>query len=283
MSSVYRFRGEQLEVRCSICHTWKPGDQMATEKGKPHGVDTRCKECKKPYSANIDQQSQPWKSLREWLLRYTSIFVYVRDNVRHIAVKNSSNNYNEFLGCTPKQAWDHILSQREPWMTLENYGDKNDNTWNIDHIVPFHLAKSCKEVLRIAHYSNLRPQRSNDNRLREDIPEEEIQRLLGRGSNEEPIDRYKDPEDLREIINIFSNADKFILTNNTQFTTDKDYYSDRVTAALYKAGWNKASYLQKLPEGRRERKSFNAGIKTRVIEILSNGKRIPINNQLKLF
>ena len=279
----YRFKEDKLQVLCSICKVWKPEDQMAPDKHASYGKDTRCIPCKKETSKEEDAKSQQWKSLREWFLRYTSLYVFLKDNIRHISIKSRSENYNKHLGCSPKQAWDYVYEKRESWMTLDNYGGDNDGTWNIDHHVPYEMAKSCREMFKIAHYTNLRPMRSNDNRKREDIPEEKIKQLLGRESHQDPIEANKDPEDLKQIISQFSNADKFILTVNTRFTTDTDFYSDRITAALYKANMTKHLFLDNLPTNPTDQKTYKANIKNQVIENLKLGKRIPYNNQLKLF
>lgn len=278
----YRFLKDRLMVRCSLCNTWKEKDEMAPDTTKPYGTDTRCRVCKKEWSKDLDSKSQAWKSLREWLLRYTSLYVFLKDNIRHISIRSQSKKYNEYLGCSPEDAWNYILDQREPWMTLDNYGGNNDGTWNIDHHVPFEMAKSSKEMLRLAHYTNLRPMRSNENRLREDTPEQKIKEILGRRSNEDPIETYKDPENLKEIVNKFKNSDKFIYTINTRFTTDTNFYTDRISAALYKSNISKESYLENVPDNKADRVAYNAQIKNLVIENLSLGKRIPVNNQLTI-
>lgn len=65
----------------------------------------------------------------------------------------------EILGCD----WDffklHIERQFTKGMTWENRGE-----WHLDHIIPISLAKSEDEVIRLNHFTNLRPMWARDNR-----------------------------------------------------------------------------------------------------------------------
>ena len=75
----------------------------------------------------------------------------------------------QILGCTFKELKQHIESQFEPWMNWDNMGGrriKEQNTnWDIDHIVPISSAKSEEDVIRLNHYTNLRPLCSYNNRF----------------------------------------------------------------------------------------------------------------------
>jgi hypothetical protein len=54
----------------------------------------------------------------------------------------------------------------EPWMNNENYGPYKPGgkrTWNIDHKIPLSTAKNEQDVLRLNHYTNLRPLCSKEN------------------------------------------------------------------------------------------------------------------------
>lgn len=53
-------------------------------------------------------------------------------------------------------------------MTWENYGKYNGELnygWDIDHIIPLTTAKTEDDVIRLSHYTNLRPLCSYTNRV----------------------------------------------------------------------------------------------------------------------
>jgi hypothetical protein len=74
---------------------------------------------------------------------------------------------HEFLGCPFNEFKSHIESQFESWMTWNNYGLYNGEInygWDIDHIIPLSSVKTEEEILKLNHYSNLRPLCSYTNR-----------------------------------------------------------------------------------------------------------------------
>jgi hypothetical protein len=75
----------------------------------------------------------------------------------------------EILGCTFEELKKHLESQFEPWMNWGNMGKKQINTpntsWEVDHIIPISSAKTEEEVVRLNHYTNLRPLCSYTNRF----------------------------------------------------------------------------------------------------------------------
>jgi len=77
----------------------------------------------------------------------------------------------DILGCTLEEFKKHLESQFEPWMNWDNYGNPKDGilkpnkSWDIDHIIPTSLAKTEEDVIRLNHYSNLRPLCSYINRV----------------------------------------------------------------------------------------------------------------------
>lgn len=75
----------------------------------------------------------------------------------------------QILGCTFEEFKLHLESKFEDWMTWENYGVYNPNrerTWNIDHIIPVSLAKTEEEIIKLNHFSNLRPLCSRENNMK---------------------------------------------------------------------------------------------------------------------
>jgi len=70
------------------------------------------------------------------------------------------------LGCSLIEFQSYINSKLESWMTEKNYGKYNPNgerTWQIDHIIPLASAKNEEDVIKLNHYTNLRPLCSKEN------------------------------------------------------------------------------------------------------------------------
>jgi len=93
-------------------------------------------------------------------------------NMRRIyaAVRNAivyhpkSKRHSKVLACSPADFRRHIASQFKPGWSWENYGD----LWECDHIAPlgsFDLTIES-QVLKAAHFSNVRPIEPENNRLR---------------------------------------------------------------------------------------------------------------------
>ncbi len=79
--------------------------------------------------------------------------------------KNSK--LTEILGCSYDIYCNHIESQWELWMNWDNYGKYNGTEeygWDIDHIKPLSLGKTCDETLKLFHYTNTKPLCSKINR-----------------------------------------------------------------------------------------------------------------------
>ena len=74
------------------------------------------------------------------------------------------NNYgkkskaNDILGCKWEEFKVHIEKQFLKGMSWENKSE-----WSIDHIIPLASAKSEEDVIRLNHYTNLRPLWAKDN------------------------------------------------------------------------------------------------------------------------
>lgn len=72
------------------------------------------------------------------------------------------------LGCSYKEFHEYLESQFEPWMTWENRGlykkDTYNYGWDVDHIIPTSSAKTEDELIKLFHYTNLKPLCSKVNR-----------------------------------------------------------------------------------------------------------------------
>jgi hypothetical protein len=84
--------------------------------------------------------------------------------------KNYTKPYktNQILGCTFEELKQHLELQFEPWMNWDNRGSnsiKEQNvSWDIDHIIPLSTAKIEEDIIKLNHYTNLRPVCSYYNR-----------------------------------------------------------------------------------------------------------------------
>ena len=63
-----------------------------------------------------------------------------------------TNKTEQILGCTFQEFFNHIESQFLTGMSWDNRSE-----WHIDHIIPLASAKTEEEILRLNHYTNLRP------------------------------------------------------------------------------------------------------------------------------
>jgi hypothetical protein len=74
---------------------------------------------------------------------------------------------HKILGCSYEKFIQHIESQFEDWMKWDNKGLYNGEFnygWDIDHIIPLSSAKTEEDIIKLNHYTNLRPLCSKINR-----------------------------------------------------------------------------------------------------------------------
>lgn len=79
--------------------------------------------------------------------------------------KNSKTE--QILGCSYYEFKLHLEKQFEPWMNWENYGKYNGELnygWDIDHVIPVSFGDTEDELIKLNHYSNLKPLCSKVNR-----------------------------------------------------------------------------------------------------------------------
>ena len=90
----------------------------------------------------------------------------IRKSFKTSGAKKTSNTA-KILGCSISEFKTHLENQFESWMNWNNYGmyhPKGERTWNIDHITPSKSAKTVEDIVRLNHYTNLRPLCSKQNR-----------------------------------------------------------------------------------------------------------------------
>lgn len=162
-----------LNIYCKICHKFE--NKIIRE-----NLDDNDKE-------NIANYSKNWRDSRtneqikekrvkanEWHKdKYNNDINYrlariLRGRFKQ-AIKNNwkTGSAIDDLGCSIEIFKVYIEKQFEPWMNWDNYGiyDKNKQTWQIDHInalANFNL-ENREELLKVCHYSNMRPLLALDN------------------------------------------------------------------------------------------------------------------------
>lgn len=96
----------------------------------------------------------------------------IKSSIARSFLKNKlpkNTRTTQILGCSFEELKHHIESQFEPWMNWGNRGGKvvtqPDTTWDVDHIIPLDSAETEEDIIRLNHYTNLRPLCSYQNRF----------------------------------------------------------------------------------------------------------------------
>lgn len=80
---------------------------------------------------------------------------------------SKTSKTQKILGCSFEELKTYLESKFEPWMSWENRGLYNGELnygWDIDHIIPLTFANSKEELIKLNHYTNLKPLCSKINR-----------------------------------------------------------------------------------------------------------------------
>lgn len=101
----------------------------------------------------------------------------IKKNIRSLisnSIRNKGYKKNtkteHILDCTFEEFKEHIEKQFESWMNWDNYGNPKDKifepnkTWDIDHIIPVSNGLTEQELIKLNHYTNLKPLCSYYNR-----------------------------------------------------------------------------------------------------------------------
>jgi hypothetical protein len=130
-------------------------------------------EWRKEYNSKNREKHNEWnkKSIDKWH-KANKLRVNISTTICNLLKERGSykrDKSEKILGCTWDEFKQHIESQFEPWMNWDNYGGKKvttlDTTWDIDHIIPVSSAKTCNDILKLNHYTNLRPLCAYTNRF----------------------------------------------------------------------------------------------------------------------
>lgn len=184
--------GQMFE--CKKCRISKPFtiEFFSKDPTKCHGLQYRCRECKIQYSFEYNRlhpekrtkynpvTRKAWRERR----KDEPVFKLKRNINRLISQGLRANGHRknsrtaEILGCSLEEFKIHLESLFEPGMTWDNYG-KGLDKWNVDHHYPQSAAKTEEEVLKLNHYTNLRPMWESKNKEKHDhIPDDGWNPLL---------------------------------------------------------------------------------------------------------
>lgn len=178
-----------LERRCRSCERTRCESVYAKRRDK---ALAKCKEYREANKEYYKQKTGKWREANpeyfkqwsvdnpgynaKWYKHYESSLMFrarhsIRTRLWHMV---KTKNWNkpattyELVGCSWEDLMQHLKSQLEPWMTELNYGKcipgEPNVGWDIDHIIPLASAQSEDDLIKLCHYTNLRPLCSNYNR-----------------------------------------------------------------------------------------------------------------------
>lgn len=130
---------------------------------------------KEHYVKNREKILNKSKNNKKILYKTNSLFklkTNIRSSINNYFKKNNltkSKRTEQILGCTFEELKQHLEQQFEPWMNWENRGGKvvteQNKYWDIDHIIPLNTIKTEEDIIKLNHYTNLRPLCSYYNRF----------------------------------------------------------------------------------------------------------------------
>jgi hypothetical protein len=99
----------------------------------------------------------------------------ISESLKNIG-KSKNKRTEEILGCSSSFFCAYIKARFQDGMSWENKGK-----WHIDHIVPVSSAKTEQDVIKLNHYTNLRPMWASDNIKKSNkMPSEQLELIESR-------------------------------------------------------------------------------------------------------
>lgn len=139
---------------CKRCNTSKNISEFYKYKNSKDGLRHCCKLC-------MHLEKREYVRERE---QYDTLFKLISRTRLLISASLKNNGYKKndkieiLLGCTFKQFQAHIENHFTEGMNWNNQGE-----WHLDHIIPVSSATNEIELIKLNHYSNLRPLWAKDN------------------------------------------------------------------------------------------------------------------------
>ena len=158
---------------CIKCSLNKPIDEFPIRKELKDNHRNECKECfnylrvatrklyKKKNKDILREKDKIYHKNRLTIDTFYKAKILARSIVRKALRKrgySKNSKTEEILGCSFIEFKSHI-----EFLFLDGMNWENRNKWHIDHIIPLDFAINESEILRLNHYSNLRPLWEIDN------------------------------------------------------------------------------------------------------------------------
>jgi hypothetical protein len=151
----HKISNDGLTTICKICRRKVSSDYYSSNKEK---VD----EHKKIYLSNnrkmIMTRHRRYFKERKKNDPLFALSVNVRGRIKsylkHKGIKKANIKTFDMIGCTPIELKKYLEEQFTEGMSWSNYSFRG---WHIDHIIPLSSAKTLEEVIKLNHYTNLRP------------------------------------------------------------------------------------------------------------------------------
>jgi hypothetical protein len=167
-----------MDLYCKYCNTTKDASEFHPDKLRHTGFAFYCKSCtsarnhlkyqrhrekikaknNKYYYDNkeiiVKKQNEYCRNKR----KIDPLYVLRRRLSNRIwyACKNAGftkkSKYDKHIGCSPSELKVYIENQ-----FLEGMSWNNTDKWHLDHIIPISQGKTESEILKLTHYTNLRP------------------------------------------------------------------------------------------------------------------------------
>jgi hypothetical protein len=154
---------DNKEKKCEANKKWKENNKERVRESKKKWCQDNKERVRDHYREwqKIKRESDP-------LFKLTcNLRHYIRKVINSKGYKKTSKTI-EILGIDFGSFKQHLENQFEPWMNWDNYGKYKRDTfnygWDIDHIIPCSSGTTEEEIIKLNHYTNLRPLCSKVNR-----------------------------------------------------------------------------------------------------------------------
>lgn len=169
---------ENKEKRRETNKKWnqnnKEKTRKASKKWKEKNKEKVIEANKKWYQNNkekVIENNKKWKNLKRESDPLFKLTYNIRNNISKAITRKGYKKTSktiEILGIDYESFKQHLENQFEPWMNWDNYGkymiDTFNYGWDVDHIIPVSSGTTEEEVVKLNHYTNLRPLCSKINR-----------------------------------------------------------------------------------------------------------------------
>lgn len=103
-----------------------------------------------------------WRELEPYKAFVRALRVRITNSINRRYKKN--DKAEKLLGLSIEGVRGYLESLFEPGMSWSNFG-----SWHIDHICPCSQAQDEEELIKLQHYTNLRPMWKDDNFAKRDL------------------------------------------------------------------------------------------------------------------